>query len=209
MTRAPKTGSPIAAARDTACGQSGMPAARIGEVRRLPSPARGGACPSKLTKSVPKLPATSAVGPTCRTRTKAINRFKPPWSQLACPIPALRFPACALLRRQARPRITQTSRVASEKPEPSRSFAGAAARIAFYHQAELDRGIGEHRRTAWTSGQGGKPRHILVEPDQQRFPPLKRFIAGLPVRRAVASRFGLGHAVSLNPSVFRRESLRQ
>lgn len=78
MTCTPRTGSPIAAARDTACGQSGMPAARIVVVVRLLSPARRGACPSKLTKSVPKLPATSALGPTCRTGTKAINRFKSP-----------------------------------------------------------------------------------------------------------------------------------
>jgi len=42
--------------------------------------------------------------------------------------------------------------------------------------------------------------------DQQRSTPLQRFVLGLPVRRAVAGRFGLAHAPRLNLPDSRRES---
>lgn len=44
---------------------------------------------------------------------------------------------------------------------------------------------------------GATPRHVLVQPDQQRTPLLQRPVVGFPVRRAVAGGLGPSHARSL------------
>ena len=53
-------------------------------------------------------------------------------------------------------------------------------------QAELDRGIGKHRRATWAAVRRREPGHVLVQPDQQRPALAKRGSVAGPVRRAVA-----------------------
>ncbi len=70
-----------------------------------------------------------------------------------------------------------------------------------HHEAELNGRIAEDCRPTVTPGPGTAPRHLFVQPDQQRTTLLQRPVVGLPVGRAVAGGFRLGHPSSLNPWV--------
>lgn len=65
------------------------------------------------------------------------------------------------------------------------------AKEHFHHLTELDRRIGERRRSALVTSLRRESYHVLIEPDQQRPAQLQRFVIGFPVRRAVAARAGL------------------
>ncbi len=68
-----------------------------------------------------------------------------------------------------------------------------------HHEAKLKGRIAEDRRPAVPPGLGAAPRHVLVEPDQQRTALLQRLVVARPRRRAVAGGFRLAHPSPLSP----------